>query len=785
MTAFGLTPAAIQQWLDTRAGNVSAIFRLSSCEAPIGSVPPNSVIIQDVSFPELKNRLPLLVGQMLYPLWLHGTPFHFLSILHRDDYRPAKISSEAVHGPSIELERYFLCEQLLALLTLPPPSYFIRTTDAASSDLDASQRLAVNHLHGPICVLAPAGSGKTRTLIRRIVHMTNSGISREEILALAYNTKAADEMKNRLLSHGITGIAVRTFHSLGFEICRNAGWHFDPENSQSQTQQLLGDALLGGCGIGTDSLTECIPVLLKAIERAKSELILPPLRVPGKEGTISFEKFFHNYCRLHRQQRRLAFDDMVYVALRIMIDDDSVRRAYQDRFHYILADEFQDLNAAQMQMLRILALPRNHLFAVGDDDQMIYGWRGASVRYLIAFAEMYPSAQQIVLQTNYRSSRDVVRHSRRLIEYNAHRIAKDIRPREGAELGSFSVERAASLHAQAASAIAWMKTVLTHEHLEWRDFAFLFRTNVLQFPIALELDCAGIPHSPLRFDLLFHTPAGRLLLGTIRVLQTKDTDDTCEFRFLLKELRLSRKSIERFRSWHDLEESASLNNLPVWEDARLRRARAGLRRLRTLAVLPDASTLTILHALNDLFEISSRCRTRRRQEPDEPGDADVFEVLCALSCKYPLFREFCIAVDGWTTPHEDGKRDNCRAESRNKVTLSTIHRTKGNEYRNVIYYNMVIPSESTGESLEEERRVAYVGLTRAKDHVLITAPDRCRPPFLREAALDPAFARTRSMTLRLRWFATWLLGGTGISRSRNAERCAGLARELTLRRKVR
>jgi len=614
--------------------------------------------------------------------------------------------------------------------------------------------------------------------------MTESGILPTEIMALAYNTKAGEEMKVRLATHGLTGVTVRTFHSLGYEICRSAGWHFDPLHAELHARQTLGDALhvFGDAHIIEESGQ--LPLLAAALSRAKSELILPLFHLPFGKRLVSFEEFFTEYVALQQKRSELSFDDMVYVAVRLLLDNESLLCAYRERFRYILVDEFQDLNAAQRLLVRLLALPRNNLFAVGDDDQMIYGWRGATIRHLTEFTKQHPSAMQIVLNTNYRSSNDVVVHSRRLIDHNTQRIVKDIQPRHDAQQGSFTVETGATLSAQAAIVAAWITQMSLTEHLEWHDFAILFRTNVLQFPVALALEVAHIPHTPLRYEILLRTHVGRMVTTFTRVLPTHRDTATPDLRMLLGHFHISRRTLDYITSWRRLEESSSWNEIPEWERKRLHRARSGLCRLRTMAALPEASTRSILQTAAELFEIHQRpSAAHRRTEPDEPDDLQVLEVFLSLADRYPLFSNFSRLLEQWDT-QEDPKCSERR--ERNEVTLSTIHRTKGNEYRNVVYYNMSAPSVAVApEALEEERRVAYVALTRARDHLLVTAPTGRQSPFLSEAALDPAFSKTSSFGLRLRWIACTLHLTPGLTRLERQTRMVAIVRELTLRKKVR
>ena len=342
-------------------------------------------------------------------------------------------------------------------------------------------------------VMAPAGSGKTRTLVSRITFLLEQGIPPDRILALAFNRKAQEEMNNRLSALG-HAINVRTFHSFGYEIIRRAlGWEYHEDN-QGRLHDLL-RASVSRHVLTKPLYLDSLDPFLDALRRATMELVpLAALKVQTDIGEIPFQPIFEDFLTDQIQQRFLNFDGMIYHALRVLIDDTSLRHSLQNEIEYVLVDEFQDLNHAQMLLARIIALPQDNLFVVGDDDQMIYGWRSADVRLILDFPQTYPDAITVILATNYRSTRKIVRHTRMLIEHNPERVEKDIQPQAGAARGTLDIILAQGIRAQAQAALDWMETQKTTHNLAWDDFAILYRANNYAFPLLPLLEQRGIPY---------------------------------------------------------------------------------------------------------------------------------------------------------------------------------------------------------------------------------------------------------------------------------------------------
>jgi DNA helicase-2/ATP-dependent DNA helicase PcrA len=617
------------------------------------------------------------------------------------------------------------------------------------NDLDSSQMAAVQSVAGPIRVLAPAGSGKTKTLINRILNLLNQGIPPEKILALAFNKKARDEMQERLERKGIHGIEVRTFHSLGYEIVRDSlGWTFSGSAHKKISRDLMRAAVREHTELPPLRNRDPLDAFLDGLRKAKMDLpALSTLTVEFGDRVYPFEPIFYTYIKAQMERNYLDFDDMIYLALRVLLENRSLRHSYQSHFEFVLVDEFQDLNQAQLLLLQVLSLPENNVFAVGDDDQMIYGFRGAEVKHIIEFDKRFPVSSSHVLNTNYRSSRMIVRHTGWLIDHNTDRVSKNIQPRRGAQKGSFEISGHASVFEQAEFMGRWMVEHKAKNKLKWSDYAVLYRYNAYQFPVALVLDTLNVPHTSLSGQHLFQTQIGKDIYSYLQVILSPNEATPSNFECILKRPNkyFTNQLIAQARDWNSFLRLPQTPNLRSWETEKLIDFISRLEKCSRMGRDPGTSPLDFMQALkNDLGLLEFyQDQSRMPADLDQASDEDMLEVIVALSENFKTSTDFyqfvCKSIDndeldssGNTTAAINDKKD--------EVYLGTIHRAKGKEFQNVVYFNLVktgTKSETTGE--EEERRVAYVGATRPKDSLLITFPTAKPSVFLTEISLNPKY----------------------------------------------
>jgi len=604
-------------------------------------------------------------------------------------------------------------------------------------NLDEDQKAAVETIAGPVRVLAPAGSGKTKTLTNRIAYLLNQGIEANKILTLAFNKKASAEMQQRLEEKMIRDVDVRTFHSLGYEIIRKAWkWTFDDKNRRHVIRDMMWEAVAKHHTLPPRRGKDPLDGFLDALRRAKMELIpTEEITVEYDDKEYPFEPVFHDYMEGQIKKHFMDFDDMIYLAVRILLDNPSCRADYQNRFEYVLVDEFQDLNRAQLLLLQILALPENNLFIVGDDDQMIYGWRGAEVRHILDFTKRFPIAKDHVLSTNYRSSKKIVRHSRWLIDQNKQRVPKDIRSAKTAHKGYFQIETAENLWEQSQKAAAWIQEIKTTKKLRWKDFAVLFRTNAFQISVALALDILKIPHTPVSGKHLFTTPVGRHVYSYLTVfLHPKDAKAE-DIEVILKNPNKYFRNdlIEKATNWGKFRTLYQDPGLENWLSEKLLDFINRILYLQSRAADSETTSSALLSAMDTELGLKKAYQDNQKlvRELDEASDEVVFDVIKAIADHYPNLEAFYSYVH--KAIHDEGEKTDDERSSHDEVVLSTIHKSKGKEYPNVVYFNLSEPDRSSDEQ-EEERRVSYVGATRARDMLFITCSKSKQSPFLRELA---------------------------------------------------
>ena len=695
--------------------------------------------------------------------------------------------------------------------------------------LDPAQRAAVDHSSGPARVLAPAGSGKTKTLVSRVAELVRRGVDPGGILLLAFNREAAEQLEERLAVLGVpstrrletpaepgarrrpgrapvAGVHCATFNALGYRYQRQVLSARVTVDLDGPAQRALMRRAMDAAGVFGDDLrpargSDPVGAFVTALTLVRAALRDPDevtLRLETAEGpspaSVPFAAAHAEYLRLQQASGRQSFDDQIWFAVVDMLADPGRRRAVQDRFTHVLVDEFQDLNGAQLALVDVLSRPHRRLFVVGDDDQLIYGWRHADPRGILEFhARMPPPPHSAtyVLQTNYRCSRAVVEAGARLVAHNAVREAKDIRPRGGAHDGAVRFAGAPRWPPRAAAVCAFLRAEHARLGCSWRDLAVLCRYRSQQLLVALALDDTGIPRTPTLGCRLFTHPAAQLLRGYVRLVQAPGLLDGAQLAGLLDRPNrfIGRATAERLASapapWDALK-AAALREPPAG-----RRPLSGLvRQVEGLAEalrLADAerplTAAELLWAVVDETGLeaywqpargdaatevaaaggsgASACAPAGRHAgadtvsgevaggaPDDAGDRDgagplqVLDALLLLAEVYPdpgAFFAVWERLENDERAHADG--DGPRDGDDDRVVIGTIHAAKGREYHSIVVpdYDCDVTRWEKA-AIEEERRVVYVGVTRARDEALFTV-DTSRPyvhPFLRELVETPS-----------------------------------------------
>lgn len=638
------------------------------------------------------------------------------------------------------------------------------------SDLDYSQIKPVEHLSGPVRVLAPAGSGKTKVLINRIAQLLNNGIDENKILALAFNKEAAEIMSERLFNNKINvankiddaGVKVRTFHSFGYQIIiKYLNWYFNADNEVKFPKKFMEGAIKSEFAfIPAWKRNDAIDEMLEALRIAKMEL--KPIRnieveVEGenKENlTVPFEEIFNIYTKKQTDNKFLSFDDMIYMALRVILDNTNIRKELQDTYEYVLVDEYQDLTKSQLMLAEILAMPKNNLFIVGDDDQMIYGWRGAQVGHILKFSDRFKDAATFTLITNYRSSKKIIYHSNWLIENNQDRVPKDTQPNAKSSMGEFSVILDDNIFNQSKQAVEWIKKKKETDNVNWDNFAILTRLYEHQYPIAMIMDSLGIPHDPINTDKLFTKNPGRDLLAYMSIILHPNDASTSDYTRVLKRPNkyLSNALISSVIDWN----SFSLLSNQLSEEWRREKLESFINIFISIRTTLDELNTPekFVNAVSEAFGLKDFYTSQSKliDDTEKAADDDILDVILSVSKMYnnveDFYASFFQAIND--TPAEKVKITEPKVDRLKKVKISTIHKTKGKEFKNVVYLNLINDKKNNDVSkIEEERRVCYVAVTRAINNILITSPKSNVSSFLTELIKNPDYQNKTEDELNL------------------------------------
>ena len=668
--------------------------------------------------------------------------------------------------------------------------------------LDAAQRAAVEHGRGAARVLAPAGSGKTKTLVSRVAELVARGVNPGGILLLAFNRKAAEQLEERLAAQGIAttrrirsergrrpaAVHCATFNAFGYRYQREIVEARFTVDTCGSGQRVLMQQAMAAAGASPATLkpargSDPVGAFVAAMTRVRAGLEDPAdvevrIESVGDQPVVMvpFAEVHARYTRAQAVTGCQSFDDQIYLAVADMLADPEHRAYIEGRFDHILVDEFQDLNGAQLALVDVLSRPRRDLFVVGDDDQLIYGWRSADPRGILEFHERMPPrpwSATYTLCTNYRCSRAVVESAARLVAHNTVREDKDVRPREGATEGALRFAGAPTWPARAAALCAFLRAERSRLGCAWRDLAVLCRYRSQQLAVALALDADEIPRTPALGYRLFSHPGAALLRAYIDLVAAPEDVPGDRLRLLLNRPNryLGNAVVEAVcaapRPWAHLlalaagERASAPHPLSAFVESV--RALGGIAGSTAAGRLPAPETPSSLSAGELVWAVVDEFGLEDYWDggaPDAPGQQDeagalqVLDALLVLAETYPDPAAYLFVWDRLLADElaHAGMADDTLAREEaeeDRVVIGTIHAAKGREYVAVAIpdYDCDVTRWEFSE-IEEERRVVYVGVTRARDSVLLTI-DSSRPyvhPFLRELVERPERDEHGSLT---------------------------------------
>lgn len=614
---------------------------------------------------------------------------------------------------------------------------------AAPATLTPAQREAIAHVDGPLLVVAGPGSGKTTVITYRVAYLTEVvGIDPAALLVLTFTRAAADSMKARTAHVAGARVASRvlfgTFHALCFRILRLVGGE-PPKVMEEDEQFQVIRSLLREIGQPTDD---------DALQNALAELSrlgasLDPLKefVPHGLTKTDFQTLVRRYAEVKAERGVVDFDDLLHQVVDLLHQRADLLEALRARFLYLLVDEFQDTNAVQWELVRLLAEPRRNLAVVGDDDQAIYGWRGASPDFLLDFPKLYPGAKQVTLDINHRCPPPVVQLSNRLAAENRHRFGKTIK---ASQQGGAPVEFLTptdSLHE--AEEIA---RLVKESGRVPGDWAVIYRTNMQAHALAQVLDREGLPYQVMGGlpNLYRRWPVQDVLC----YLRAAAGDRMALEMVINKPTRyISRQVLDAAKAkapLHNRDLLAAIEGTGLLKSWQLRPIEDLADHLVQLADLSAPDAIGYVRTIIGYDDYIDQWAAKQGGSADE-----ILGILAEVEKNAPKLSipEFLHQVETWNA------KARSRGGTEDAVTLVTCHKAKGLEYPCVVVAGAVdrLMPHKGAEDLEEERRLMYVAMTRAMERLYLSAPlswegREVQPsPFLDEALGRPKKAKASTV----------------------------------------
>lgn len=613
--------------------------------------------------------------------------------------------------------------------------------------LNEEQREAVLHTDGPLLILAGAGSGKTRVLTHRIAYLIEEkGVNPWNILAITFTNKAAGEMRERvdkLVGFGSESIWVSTFHSMCVRILRRhidlLGYDTNFTIYDTDDQKSLMKDICKLLQIDTKIFRE--RSLMAAISHAKDELVTPEEFRIQSAGDFSRQKValvYEEYEKQMRANNALDFDDLLMKTVQLFQTQADVLDYYQERFRYIMVDEYQDTNTVQFELVRLLSSKYRNLCVVGDDDQSIYKFRGANIKNILDFEEVFPDARVIKLEQNYRSTENILNAANAVIQHNKGRKDKTLWTDNG-EGEKLNFRQFDNAFDEAEYIVGDIRERVDKGEAVYHDHAILYRTNAQSRMFEEKFVTANIPYKIVG-GINFY--ARREIKDLLAYLKTVDNgrDDLAVRRIinvpkrgigLTSINRVQEYAAEREIGFYDALLSADL----------IPNIGRGLGKLESFVALvehfkQDAGEMNISQLLQEIIEETGYVESLQEEDREEAQSRK--ENIDELISKVAAYEENCEAMNepatlsGFLEEVALVADIDSLDESSDYVILMTLHSAKGLEFPHVYLAGMedgIFPSylsitADDPDEVEEERRLCYVGITRAEKELTLTCARR-------------------------------------------------------------
>ena len=607
--------------------------------------------------------------------------------------------------------------------------------------LNPAQRQAVENTEGAVLILAGAGSGKTRVLTTRIGYlMENKGVKAENILAITFTNKAANEMRERvdetLEGADTKEMWITTFHSCCVRILRKSinkiGYNRSFVIYDSADQVTLIKDCLRELNLSDKAFDP--KMILSMISNAKDKLYSPKRYIQINEGDITKTKIGEIYALYQDRLKRnsaLDFDDLIMKTVELFKEHPDVLDFYRNKFRYIMVDEYQDTSKAQYELIKLLAKQHQNICVVGDDDQSIYGWRGADIRNILEFERDYNDVKVVKLEQNYRSTQVILDAANHVISNNTERKRKKLwsEKKEGQLIKIQLAENEIEEGDFISNTISYMRR---YEGRDYKDFAVLYRANAQARSVEDALNRSGIPYNIYGGIKFYERKEIKDIIAYLRVLQNPQDDISLKRIINVPRRGIGLRTIEKIEDRASLKEESIYSVLIDIEDNSdiSRKARASISEfvdlMSTLRSFTDVYSVS--QVIEKVLDVTGYIDELEKEKNGEGEDRiENLKEFISVALEFESTNEDK-SLESFLTNVALSAEPSNEEEEVDRVSLMTIHSSKGLEFPVVFLAGMeekIFPiaraiNSMRDSDIEEERRLCYVGITRAKEELFLT-----------------------------------------------------------------
>lgn len=576
---------------------------------------------------------------------------------------------------------------------------------------------AIEHEDGAVIVLAGPGSGKTTVITKRVAYLLNKGVIPQDILVVTFTKVTANEMEKRFNDeHGVEGVTFCTFHALFFKIIRCKNYRISDIINDDEKYNFIRDFMIKNKIEPNDD--DGIKLAINEISLIKNELIEVDFYDSFNFSVDAFRQLYYAYEEYKLHNNKIDFDDMTYIAYELLSSDESIRELWQSKYKHMLIDEFQDINKAQYECMKILTEKHKNIFVVGDDDQSIYRFRGANPSFLIDFPKDFDCVP-IILEVNYRSTNEIITLTNVIISKNQKRYKKNIIGTN--KKGKNPILMRSPDVTEEAIKVAEKIVKLKNKGIPYNEMAVIFRVNLQATPFIDVFMQHNIP-----FELKDKVPSiydhfiARDIIAYLKLALDKNDNESAKCILNKPKRYMSKAVMAEFSKSGCLIDNIINSDLQRWQIERISELSFYLEAIKKRSPYEAIKYIRKAVSYDEyVLEYSEYKRIKAT------GMFEVLEEIQQASKNFLTITEFLEHIE---IVKEESNKKRKNTTSNNGVVLSTMHSSKGLEYDAVFVVgaiDSIIPYEKSVslDEIEEERRLFYVGLTRAKSKLYISVPE--------------------------------------------------------------